>query len=54
MEEILVPIACQDEAETLVRDEPFDRAVHRSHAVSFTAVDTAVEVRRRIAAVEVR
>jgi hypothetical protein len=31
MEEILVPVACQDEAESFVADQPLDRAVHWCH-----------------------
>ena len=33
MEEVLVAVARRDKAETLVAHEPFDRSVHRRHAV---------------------
>jgi hypothetical protein len=31
VEEVLVPIICQDETKPFVTDEPFDRAVHGCH-----------------------
>src|SRR5258708_38448885 len=34
VEEVLVAVARQDETETLVADEPLDRAVHRCHCES--------------------
>src|SRR4029077_19793401 len=34
VEEVLVAVARQDETETLVADEPFDRAVRRCHCES--------------------
>jgi hypothetical protein len=38
VEEVLVPVTCEDETEPFVTDQAFDRAVHGAMAISFTSL----------------
>jgi hypothetical protein len=42
MEEVLIPVARRNETKPFVSYEPFDRAIHRRHVISFVLSMCAV------------